>query len=84
LEDGSFLRVKNVSLGYNLPARYAQRIKAQGVRIYGSATNILTWTKYTGNDPEVSTLDGSTTAQGIDFFTLPQVKTMMIGINVKF
>lgn len=84
LEDGSFLRIKNVSLGYNLPLRYAQKIKAQGIRVYGSATNVLTWTNYTGNDPEVSTLDGSTTSQGIDFFTLPQVKTMMVGVNVKF
>ena len=84
LEDGSFLRVKNISLGYNVPLRYVERFKAQGIRIYGSATNVFTWTNYSGNDPEVSTLDGSTTAQGIDFFTLPQVKTMMIGINVKF
>ncbi|WOK09312.1 TonB-dependent receptor [Imperialibacter roseus] len=84
LEDGSFLRVKNISLGYNLPIRYVEKIKAQSIRIYGSATNVFTWTNYTGNDPEVSTLDGSTTAQGIDFFTLPQVKTMMLGINVKF
>lgn len=84
LEDGSFLRVKNVSVGYNLPMKYVQRIKAQGIRIYGSATNLFTWTAYTGNDPEVNTLDGSTTAQGIDLFTLPQVKTMMVGVNVKF
>ena len=84
LEDGSFLRVKNVSVAYNLPMKYAQRIKAQGIRIYGSATNLFTWTAYTGNDPEVNTLDGSTTAQGIDLFTLPQVKTMMVGVNVKF
>ncbi len=84
LEDGSFLRIKNVSVGYNVPVRYAQRVKAQSVRLFASATNLLTWTTYTGNDPEVSTLDGSTTAQGIDFFTLPQVKTIMGGINVKF
>lgn len=84
LEDGSFLRVKNISVGYNLPARYAQRIKAQNIRVYGSATNLFTLTNYSGNDPEVSTLDGSTTAQGIDLFTLPQVKTMMVGVNVKF
>ncbi len=84
LEDGSFLRIKNISLSYNLPIRYVERIKAQSIRIYGSATNVFTLTNYSGNDPEVSTLDGSTTAQGIDFFTLPQVKTMMIGINVKF
>jgi hypothetical protein len=53
-------------------------------RIYASATNIWTLTNYTGGDPEVSTLDGSTAAQGIDFFTLPQVRTIMLGLNFSF
>ena len=53
-------------------------------RVFASGTNLWTLTAYSGPDPEVSTLDGSTTAQGIDFFTLPQVKTMLVGITVKF
>jgi hypothetical protein len=81
LEDGSYLRLKNLSLGYNFPARITNTLMLQQLRLYVTATNIWTYTKYTGSDPEVSTLDGSTNAQGIDFFTLPQVKTLSIGLN---
>lgn len=81
LEDASYLRLKNVSLGYNLPNALVNKIKFRQVRVYASATNLWTYTKYTGSDPEVSTLDGSTAAQGIDFFTLPQVRTLAVGIN---
>jgi TonB-dependent starch-binding outer membrane protein SusC len=84
LEDGSYLRLKNLSIGYNLPARWASRVKMSGVRVFASGTNLWTLTSYSGADPEVSTLDGSTTAQGIDFFTLPQVKTLLLGLTVKF
>ncbi len=84
LEDGSYLRLKNLSFGYNLPARWAGKAKLSGVRVFASATNLWTLTAYSGPDPEVSTLDGSTSAQGIDFFTLPQVKTMLMGVTVKF
>ncbi|MGA0560629.1 SusC/RagA family TonB-linked outer membrane protein [Larkinella sp. VNQ87] len=83
LEDGSYLRLKNLTLGYNLPKKYVERFRiVSGARIYASATNLWTWTRYSGPDPEVSTLDGSTTAQGIDFFTIPQYKTMMVGISL--
>jgi hypothetical protein len=81
LEDASYLRLKNVSLGYNLPNSIINKINFRQIRIYASATNLWTYTKYTGSDPEVSTLDGSTAAQGIDFFTLPQVRTIALGIN---
>ncbi len=81
LEDASYLRLKNVSLGYNLPNTIVNKINFRQIRIYASATNLWTLTKYTGSDPEVSTLDGSTAAQGIDFFTLPQVRTLALGIN---
>ncbi|RRB02800.1 SusC/RagA family TonB-linked outer membrane protein [Larkinella rosea] len=83
IEDGSYLRLKNISLGYNLPKRYVDRFKiVSRARVFASATNLWTLTRYTGPDPEVSTLDGSTTAQGIDFFTIPQYKTMMVGITL--
>ncbi|GAB3272075.1 TonB-dependent receptor [Larkinella harenae] len=83
LEDGSYLRLKNIVLGYNIPKKYMERFRiVSGARIYASATNLWTWTRYSGPDPEVSTLDGSTTAQGIDFFTIPQYKTMMVGISL--
>jgi len=81
LEDGSYLRLKNLSLGYYLPAKLTNRFLIDRLRIYASATNLLTFTKYSGADPEVSTLDGSNAAQGIDFFTLPQVRTISLGLN---
>ncbi|GAB2602087.1 TonB-dependent receptor [Spirosoma areae] len=84
LEDGSFLRLKNVSIGYSIPKKIVNRYKLTNVRIYASATNLWTLTRYSGADPEVSTLDGSTTAQGIDFFTFPQVKTIIAGLSLTF
>ena len=84
MEDGSFLRLKNVGIGYTIPAKLTNKVKLGAVRIYATGTNLWTLTRYTGGDPEVSTFDGSTTAQGIDFFTLPQVKTVVVGMNVNF
>jgi len=81
LEDASYLRLKNLSVGYTLPARMINRLMLSQLRVYLSATNLWTYTQYSGSDPEVSTLDGSTSAQGIDFFTLPQVRTISVGIN---
>jgi len=81
VEDGSYLRLKNVNVGYQLSPKLADRLKLQSVRVFLSATNLWTLTRYSGADPEVSTLDGSTTAQGIDFFTLPQVRTVSVGLN---
>jgi TonB-linked SusC/RagA family outer membrane protein len=81
LEDGSYLRLKSVSFGYHLPSNIASKLMLQNLRVYCSGTNLWTYTKYSGADPEVSTLDGSVSAQGIDFFTLPQVRTISVGIN---
>lgn len=81
LEDGSYLRLKNISIGYNIPSRITNKLMLQNVRVYASGTNVWTYTRYSGADPEVSTLDGSVSAQGIDFFTLPQVRTLSVGIN---
>ncbi len=84
LEDGSFVRIKNLTVGYNLPRQWTTRYGMTSVRLYASATNLYTLTRYSGPDPEVSTLDGSTVAQGIDFFTLPQVKTILGGLSIVF
>ncbi|MDH5397938.1 MAG: SusC/RagA family TonB-linked outer membrane protein, partial [Cyclobacteriaceae bacterium] len=83
IEDGSYLRIKNISLGYNVPLKWITKLHLKGVRVYASATNLLTLTNYSGGDPEVSTLDGSTSAQGTDLFTLPQVRTLMMGVRFK-
>jgi TonB-dependent starch-binding outer membrane protein SusC len=84
IEDGSYLRLKNVAFGYNLPARWLNKVKVNNARLYATAINLWTLTRYSGADPEVSTLDGSTTAQGIDFFTLPQTKNITVGLTIGF
>ncbi len=84
VEDASFLRLKNFTLGYTLPAGWITKARLNTVRIYASATNLWTLTPYSGADPEVSTLSGATLGQGIDQFTLPQVRTVMLGVNIGF
>ena len=84
VEDASYVRLKNLSLGYNLPREILDIIKFQRLKVFLSATNLLTFTNYSGADPEVNTLDGSTTAQGMDFYTFPQVRTVSVGLNADF
>lgn len=84
IEDASYLRLKNVALGYSFNQEILAKLKMKKLRVYASATNIWTLTNYSGADPEVNSLDGSTTAQGLDLYTFPQVKTILVGINIGF
>lgn len=84
VEDASYLRLKNVTLGYTLPAQVLSKLKLRNLRVYASGTNIWTLTNYSGADPEVNSLDGSTTAQGLDLYTFPQVRTILVGLNLGF
>jgi TonB-dependent starch-binding outer membrane protein SusC len=84
VEDASYLRLKNVSLGYRVPERLLGRFLVRSARIYASATNLLTFSPYTGADPEVNSLDGSTVAQGLDLYTFPQVRTLLLGLTIGF
>jgi TonB-dependent starch-binding outer membrane protein SusC len=77
LEDGSYLKLKDVTLSYNLPKNLLDKMMVQGLRIYMSAENAHTWTKYTGWDPE-SSLDGTS------WFKYPNAKTYSVGIDLKF
>lgn len=83
IEDGSYLRLKTVSLGYNLPAKLMTRMKMSNIRLYISAQNILTWTKYSGLDPEISTYNNVLTP-GFDWSGYPQARTFTFGVNAKF
>ncbi|TDN37390.1 TonB-dependent receptor [Hymenobacter sp. UV11] len=86
IQDGSFFRVKNVTLGYNLPATLVKRGYLQTVRIYLTAQNLATFTKYTGYDPEVNTYGLGTAGYllGHDFYTPPLAKTFLLGANLGF
>ena len=83
IEDGSYLRLQNIALGYTLPAKWTKKFYVEKLRVYVSAQNLVTWTDYSGYNPEVS---GSTSAltPGEDYGTYPLAKTYMVGLNVTF
>ncbi|RZK39303.1 MAG: SusC/RagA family TonB-linked outer membrane protein [Pedobacter sp.] len=83
VEDGSFLRLQTVSLGYNLPSSLMQKINVKNARVFCSAQNLAVWTKYQGSDPEVSTRPGALTP-GFDIFAYPRAFTMTFGVNFSF
>jgi hypothetical protein len=84
VEDGSYVRIKNAVLGYTLPERLAGRLSARSIRVYVQGQNLVTWTDYSGFDPEVNFNGVSNITRGIDFYTLPQARTYTIGLNVGF
>lgn len=83
--DGSYLRIKNVTLGYNLPQSVLQKLKLTSTRIYVTGQNLFTFTKYPGWDPEVnSDYRAGNRNQGADFYSAPQIKSIVFGLNVGF
>jgi TonB-linked SusC/RagA family outer membrane protein len=84
VESGSFLRLQNISLGYNLPARYLGPVSLSRVRIFVQAQNIATITKYRGVDPEVNTNYTSNSQAGVDYNSNPQQRVFTGGVNVAF
>ena len=83
VENASYLRLKVLSLGYNVPVNLIKQIKfIDGLRLYASGQNLLTFTKYTGTDPEVNTHSGSNVGGGIDFNSFPAFKTFTIGLKL--
>lgn len=90
VEDGSFLRVKNLTLGYNFPAHIVKKLKIAGLRIYATGSNLLTFTKYSGFDPESnnasSIASGSNTGPftGFDLGSYPSQRRYTLGIDITF
>ncbi len=84
VEDGSFLRLSNITLGYTLPKNIARKLLAQNIRVYATGHNLHTFTKYSGPDPEVSTRRSSPLTPGVDFSAYPKASTFVAGINVTF
>ncbi len=89
--DGSYIRLKDVTLGYTLPNRISQRLRMETIRVFVRGFNLYTLTNYPGWDPEVSspnTADLSTQSSNIqqnwDFFTAPQPRSVTFGLNVRF
>lgn len=89
LHDGSFARLKNLQVGYTLPVATAKRLHLRTVRVYATAQNLLTMTKFKGWDPEIFANNGAsggtaTLGPGVTSNDLPQVKTLSLGLNVGF
>ncbi|HYV91493.1 MAG TPA: TonB-dependent receptor [Chitinophagales bacterium] len=91
LEDGSYVRLKNVQIGYNIPEKVISKLHIKGLRIYVTGQNLLTITKYTGLDPEMHTSDNLNSetyrgdvAAGIDWGTYPSARSYIAGVNLNF
>lgn len=85
VEDGSFFKVSNATLGYTLPSRLTDKLSIRKLRLFVSADNLLTITKYSGLDPEASsTPSGSDSQAGIDAFSYPLTRTFQCGVKINF
>lgn len=83
VEDASFLRLKSVTLGYNIPQTFLSKYKISNARVYVAAQNLWTWTGYSGYDPEVSIRDSALTP-GLDYSSYPRALNISFGINLGF
>lgn len=83
VEDGSYLKLSNITLGYTFPRKMLSKIGISKLRLYATGSNLLTWTKYSGFDPEVSTM-GSGLTPGVDFGAYPKSRSFVFGINLAF
>ena len=83
MEDGSYLRLKNLQIGYSLPKSVISKLKIDKFRLYLSAQNLLTITDYSGLDPEIGATQGALDL-GIDRGFYPQSRTFLGGVNITF
>lgn len=84
VEDGSYLRIQNVSLSYDLPSQIFKNSIISKVRLYVNVQNLYTWTKYSGFDPALGNLDQNITLSGIDLGRYPVPRTTSMGLNLEF
>lgn len=82
IKNGGYLRLKTAQLGYTLPMKWTKKVSVQKLRVYVSAENLLTFTKYEGFDPEI--VSGNYTTIGIDRGIYPQSRTISLGANISF
>lgn len=84
VEDGSYIRIKNITLGYTFPKALIQRIKLENVRVYTNIQNVYTFTNYSGYDPEIGASTASANVYGLDNGRYPSPMVMSFGLNVTF
>ena len=83
VEDASYLRLSNITIGYNFPRQWIRKASIQKLRLYATGSNLFVWTPYTGFDPEVST-KGNNLTPGVDFGAYPRSRSFVFGLNVTF
>jgi hypothetical protein len=84
IEDGSYLRVKDVTLSYRFSGKLLKKWGVTRLQPYATASNLLTLTRYSGMDPEVNQWGNDGGVQGIDWGTYPQAKSFVFGVNIEF
>ncbi len=84
VEDASYIRLQNISVGYTFPRNWMRKIYLQNLRVYFSAQNVHTWTKYKGLDPEVGAMYGDALMTGVDYGRYPSPRIYTFGLNVSF
>ncbi len=84
IEDGSYLRFNNITMGYTLPKRLLDKMKIANLRVYGTVNNLATISNYSGYDPDVTSRRSDPLTPGVDFAAYPRAKTWLFGINVTF
>lgn len=84
IEDGSYVRIQNLTFGYSLPQNVLDKLKMSRLRVYGSAQNLYTFTNYSGYDPEIGSFNQSPLLSGIDNGRYPSPRTFSFGINLEF
>lgn len=84
VEDASYIRLKTVTLSYDLPPSMLERIGVRNFRVYTSVANLFTWTNYSGYDPEGNAYGGTTNIVGVDDGNYPQTRTYLLGVKLGF
>ena len=84
IEDGSYLRLQNLRLGYTLPSQLAKRVRMERLRVYVNAQNVKTFTNYTGYDPEIGAFNQDPLLQNVDMGRYPTPRVYTFGIDVDF
>lgn len=84
VEDGSFIRINNVTLGYSLPSALLQKLHITKFRVYGTVNNLAVFTKYSGYDPEVNTRRNTPLTPGVDYAAYPRSRAFIMGVNLTF
>jgi TonB-dependent starch-binding outer membrane protein SusC len=82
IEDGSFLRINNITLGYTLPRTLLSKAKINNLRIYGTVNNLYVFTNYSGYDPEVNTRRTTPLTPGVDYSAYPRSRAFIVGVNL--